>query len=181
MGKVSKRQGSDSTVSGENGADGGALLGSGGGGSLVNMHSSSSSSSNVLVLPEEIAVGGSDSNSDHESLLTLAKPPCGLREQLLFRSSSSNGGTSTEWAWFYHGCVVVNLFLRLVGALLGLSDIPSLARLRGIDLSLVLQALEVGRRCLWAVLRVEWEVIKTAKDFHERTGGTPVARGPFVI
>lgn len=83
-----------------------------------------------------------------------------LREVLLFRGVS-----------FYRAAVVANLIGRLAGALLGLSEVPRLASLRGVDLSLLLQVLEVARRSLWVILRVEWECIKTSK-----TGGYSLSR-----
>jgi hypothetical protein len=73
-----------------------------------------------------------------------------LREVLLFRCVG-----------FYRVAVVANLLARLSGALLGLSEVPRLASLRGVDLSLLLQVLEVARRSMWVALRVEWECIKT--------------------
>lgn len=67
--------------------------------------------------------------------------------------------------WVYYVAMVLNLGGRLAGAVLGLTDIPAVAKLRGIDLALLLQGLEVARRAGWAVLRVEWEVVKTS-DAH---------------
>ena len=64
----------------------------------------------------------------------------------------------------YHGAVAFNLVARLASALLNLTDIPTLAKLRGIDLNLLLQVLEVLRRSIWSVFRIEWECIKKALD-----------------
>ena len=90
---------------------------------------------------------------------------CGLRRQLLFGSlSSSDPRANTTSLWMYHGAVAFNLVARLASALLNLTDIPTLAKLRGIDLNLLLQVLEVLRRSIWSVFRIEWECIKKALD-----------------
>jgi hypothetical protein len=68
--------------------------------------------------------------------------------------------------------MVLNLGGRLAGAALGLTDVPAVAKLRGVDLALLLQGLEVARRAGWAVLRVEWEVVKGAAELDpsDRSG-----------
>jgi len=78
------------------------------------------------------------------------------RRAILFRSSSRT----------YVACVVANLLLRLAGALLGLSDIPDLARLRGVDLSLLLQVttpavLESSSRNILEFWHLRWDVRNT--------------------
>ena len=102
---------------------------------------------------------------------------CGLRRQLLFggapaaaaaAAAGSGGGSSrgnssvNGGTWVYHTAVAFNLVARVASAMLNLTDIPSLAKLRGVDLSLLLQVLEVLRRSVWSVFRIEWECIKRA-------------------
>jgi len=86
-------------------------------------------------------------------ILQATGPPCtsrhfGLRPNLLFRSM---------WG-FYHFAILLNLGGRTMWSLRW--STTATLFLGSFFLSTVQQAAEVTRRCLWNLLRVEWECIK---------------------
>mmetsp|Transcript_3053 Transcript_3053/g.8776 ORF Transcript_3053/g.8776 Transcript_3053/m.8776 type:complete len:434 (-) Transcript_3053:118-1419(-) len=75
---------------------------------------------------------------------------CCLRDTLLFRSQ-----------WIYYSGICGNLILRLANTYIGLTGhVP--AFLSRIDAAFVMEVLEILRRTLWCVFRIEWECIKRA-------------------
>jgi hypothetical protein len=138
-----------------------------------------SSSSSVLSSPSSQIPSKPKSALDSETLLPSigslletreayvsdTRQTCGLRRQLLLGGLSSLDAKANSTShWIYHGAVAFNLVARLASALLNLTDIPSIAKLRGIDLNLLLQVLEVLRRSVWSVFRIEFECIKKALE-----------------
>lgn len=75
---------------------------------------------------------------------------CGLREFLLFR------GTGV-----YYAAVFLNLVLRLWPPLCNLTSLPSSATKSGIDFKFLVEVMEVVRRSVWSVFRIEWECIQS--------------------
>lgn len=76
---------------------------------------------------------------------------------------------------FYFPLVIINLCLRFSWAA---NRLASLSHLHASELILLVELAEVFRRCLWAVVRVEWEVIvqqdkhalsKNQENYNEET------------
>lgn len=75
---------------------------------------------------------------------------CGLRELLLFRGPG-----------VYYMAVFLNLVLRLWSPVMNLTSLPKLAHQSGIDFMFLVEVMEVVRRSVWSVFRIEWECIQS--------------------
>eukprot|EP00929_Paragymnodinium_shiwhaense_P079267 TRINITY_DN41256_c0_g1_i1.p1 TRINITY_DN41256_c0_g1~~TRINITY_DN41256_c0_g1_i1.p1 ORF type:complete len:428 (+),score=54.68 TRINITY_DN41256_c0_g1_i1:62-1345(+) len=89
--------------------------------------------------------------------VTGDKASVGLRPTLLFR----------EIVIFYYIAVVCNVFGRTMWSLRWSSDASLL--LGSLALATTQQVAEVARRCLWNVIRVEWECVKKGVFRSDKT------------
>ena len=83
------------------------------------------------------------------------------------RTGHVNSRLRTHFHWsFYLFAVVVNLILRFSWKA---TRLPWFASLHSSHLVLLLELAEVGRRALWNMIRIEWEiVVQMDKSFSEK-------------